>query len=167
MYMGQSTGSHAWAYKQVEACELVAAADPNEENLRKLCELYDIPGRYADYREMLTEVQPDIVSICTPTRPRSEIIVYTAEHGVKAIYAEKALCASMKEADRILEVCKQTSVLFNYGVNRRFDTYYNTVRQTILEGAIGEPSAAIFHGQSLLMLGTKWRGFIRRVYPCF
>ena len=147
--------SHAWAYQQVDECELVAAADPNEGNLQKLGELYDIPGRYADYREMLAEIQPDIVSVCTTTRPRAEIIVSAAEHGVKAIYAEKALCASMAEADRILEVSKRTGVLFNYGTNRRFDTYYGAVRQAIVDGLIGEPAAAIFHGQSLLMHGCS------------
>lgn len=152
---GLSTGSHAWAYRQVEECEIVAAADPNDENLQKLCELYEIPSRYADYREMLAEVQPDIVSICTVTRPRAEIIVYAAEHGVKAIYAEKALCASMVEADQILEVCNRTGVVFNQGTNRRFDTYYGAVHQAILDGVIGEPAAAIFHGQSLLMHGCS------------
>lgn len=152
---GQSPGSHAWGYQQVEECELVAAADPNTENLQRLCDLYDIPCCYAEYREMLAEVQPDIVSVCTTTRPRAEIIVYAAEHGVKAIYAEKALCASMAEADRILETCKRTGIVFNQGTNRRFNTYYNTVRQAIVDGAIGELAAATFHGQSLLMHGCS------------
>jgi len=152
---GQATGSHAWAYKQIKECELVAAADPNDGNLQQLCDIYDIPERYADYRGMLAVVQPDIVSVSTVTRPRAEIIIYAAERGVKAIYAEKALCASMEEADRILEVCNRTGVVFNYGTNRRFDTYYNAVRQAIVDGAIGEPAAVIFHGQSLLMHGCS------------
>ena len=95
---GGTVNSHAWAYRQMDEYELVAAADPHEGNLKKLCELYEIPCGYADWRELLTEVQPDIVSICTITRPRAEIITYAAEQGVRAIYAEKALCGSMEEA---------------------------------------------------------------------
>jgi predicted dehydrogenase len=152
---GESSGSHAWAYHQVAACELVAAADPNEANLHRLCDLYDIPGRYANYREMLAEIQPDIVSVSTGTRPRAEIIVYAAEHRVKAIYAEKALCGSMAEADLILSTCERTGVIFNQGTNRRFDAYYGVVRGAIVDGSIGEPVAVMFHGQSLLMHGCS------------
>ena len=55
-------------------------------------------NQYTDYREMLEKEQPDIVSVATQPEHRAEIVIYAAEHGVKAIYAEKAMAASMDEA---------------------------------------------------------------------
>ena len=108
-------------------CELAAVTDPDTARVEKLSALYHIPGKYSDYRKMLAEVKPDIVSISTSTRPRPEIIITAAEMGVRGIFAEKALCGSMEEADRIVEACKKHGVIFNYGTNRRYDVIYGMI----------------------------------------
>ena len=150
---GRGVQSHADAYRHITECALVAAADPNTDNLGRLCGLYDIPRKYTDYRSMLAEVKPDILSICTTARPRAEIILAAAEGGVRAVYAEKALCGSMEEADRIVETCTRHGIVFNYGTNRRYDTNYGEVRRVVADGEIGEPTAAIFYGGGLLLHG--------------
>ena len=48
---------------------------------------------------MMEKVKPDIVSVATQPEPRSEIVTYVANNGAKAIYAEKAMAASMPEAE--------------------------------------------------------------------
>jgi predicted dehydrogenase len=42
---------------------------------------------------------------------RAAIIIYAAEHGVRAIYAEKALCASVHEAEAIHACLKKNGAL--------------------------------------------------------
>ncbi len=46
--------------------ELVACADIRPEAARETAARYDIPRWYADPQQMLDEVRPDIVSVCTP-----------------------------------------------------------------------------------------------------
>ena len=58
---------------------------------------------YTDYKELIAKEQPDILSIATQPEQRAEIAIYAAEHGVKALYCEKALCASLPEADAMVE----------------------------------------------------------------
>ena len=41
--------------------------------------------------------------------------IYAAEHGAKAIYAEKALCASVDEADAICAALQKNDVILNLG----------------------------------------------------
>ena len=48
------------------------------------------------------------------------IVIYAAEHGVKAIYAEKALAASLEEANAIAAACAANDVALNMGTNRRY-----------------------------------------------
>ena len=150
---GRRRLSHADAYSHIEQCELVGAADPNAENLARLCGSYDIPRRFADYRDLLCELKPDIISICTTARPRAEIIIAAAELGVRGIYAEKALCSSMEEADRIRDACRKAGVAFNYGTNRRFDINFGAVRSAVMDGIIGDPEGAGFFGADLIMHG--------------
>jgi len=129
--------THAGACGAVHRIDLVGAADVAEDKAKALCERYDVPHCHVDYREMIEKEKPEI--LCVATRPvnHMEILVFAAEHGVRAIYCEKPLCCSMAEADAILEACTRHGVKFNYGVNRRYMPIYREMRAMILEEAIG------------------------------
>ena len=45
----------------------------------------------------------------------AEIVVFSAEHGGRAIYAEKAMAASLDEADVMVAACEEHGVSFNMG----------------------------------------------------
>ena len=49
---------------------------------------------------MIDVERPDIVSIATQPEGRAEITVHAAEHGARAIYAEKAMAASWRRRRR-------------------------------------------------------------------
>ena len=78
------------------------------------------PHLYEDYKEMIAAEQPDILSVATQPEHRAAIVIYAAEHGVKAIYAEKALAASLEEANAIAAACAANDVALNMGTNRRY-----------------------------------------------
>ena len=46
---------------------------------------------------------------------RAEIVVFSAAHGGRAIYAEKAMAASLDEADVMVAACEEHGVSFNMG----------------------------------------------------
>ena len=92
--------SHAAGYRACPRTRIVACSDVREEVMARFGEEYDVSGekRYADYRDMIKRESPDIVSVATQPEQRAEIVIHAANHGVKAIYAEKALAASLEEA---------------------------------------------------------------------
>ena len=87
--------SHGAGFFACSRTDLVACADPRTEVMEKFGELYNIPKerQYTDYRQMIAAENLDIVSVATQPEPRAEIVIYAADHGIKAIYAEKALAA--------------------------------------------------------------------------
>jgi predicted dehydrogenase len=76
-------------------------------------------------------------------------MIYAAEHGARAIYSEKALCASMAEADAIVETCERNGVYLNLGAQRRWHPGFTKMREIIDSGRLGALNTLIFSGSSL------------------
>lgn len=64
---------HAEAYESLDSCSVVACADLVRENAAAFARTFDIDdeGVYEDYRQMLAETEPDLVSVCVPPKGRS------------------------------------------------------------------------------------------------
>jgi predicted dehydrogenase len=133
---------HFSAYQAVEQTDVVAVANRGAERLERFRKRFGITNTYLDYREMIDREAPDLVSVTTPSFARAEPIIYCAEHGVRAVYAEKGLCASLAEADRIVAALKANRVAFNWGAMRRHHSGYKQLREAIRGGEIGAPRQA-------------------------
>ena len=123
--------SHAAGFFAEERTDLVACADLRPEVMEHFGNRYNVPkaNQYTDYREMLAKEQPDIVSVATQPEHRAEIVIYAAAHGVKAIYAEKAMAASMDEAAAMVAAVEENKVAFNLGTNRRWHTGFDKMKE--------------------------------------
>ena len=100
------------AFLQGKRTDLIACSDLRTEVMAEFGNRYNVPAerQYTDYKEMLEKEQPDIISVATQPEQRAEVVIYAAEHGVKAIYAEKAMAASMDEADAMVEAVERNDV---------------------------------------------------------
>jgi predicted dehydrogenase len=138
---------HFSAYAAIEQTQVVAVANRGRERLDRFAQRFGIPAEqtYLDYREMIEREGPDIVSVTTPTFARAEPIIFCAEHGVRAIYAEKGLAASLEESDRIAAAVKQHNVAFNWGAMRRHHSGYVQLAAAIAGGEIGAPTYAALY----------------------
>lgn len=149
--------SHSAGYEACERTELIAGADMRTEVLEKFGERYGVPasGQYTDFREMILKEQPDILSIATQPHQRAEVALFAIENGVKALYVEKPLCASMEEADALLAACKKHGTVLNMGTNRRWHPGFQDMRAAIASGEYGKlvalgvnTRATLFNSQS-------------------
>jgi len=134
--------SHFASYNAVDETEVVAVAGRSEGRLKMFTERYGITNLYTDYREMIEKERPDIVSVTTQSIHKAEVITFAAEHGVRGIFAEKALCTSLGEADRIRDAVNTNGVAFNFGAERRHHDGFQRLRNAIAQGDIGEPKYA-------------------------
>ena len=144
--------SHAAGYEACERTELVACSDLRADVLEQAGKRYGVPSErlYSDYREMIDREQPDIVSVATQPEQRAEVVIYAAEHGAKAIYAEKAMAASMSDARAMVEAVERNGVVFNLGTNRRWETAYDKMKELIDDGTIGDLRSIIIYGNGHL-----------------
>lgn len=142
---------HYPAYAAIPETEVVAVANRGQERLERFATRFEVGKTYRDYREMIVHERPDIVSITTPSLARAEPIIFCAEHGVRGIYAEKGLCASLEEADRVAAAVRKHNVAFNWGAMRRHHSGYRQLREAIADGAIGTPRFATLYFSSDLI----------------
>lgn len=144
--------SHAASYFAEERTDLIACSDIRKEVMAEFGQRYNVPveRQYTDYKEMLDREQPDIVSVATQPEQRAEVVIYAADHGVKAIYAEKAMAASMDEADAMVEAVERNGVAFNLGTNRRWDTGFDKMKEIIDSGELGALRTLIIYGNGSL-----------------
>src|SRR5260370_12432205 len=77
--------AHAAGYAAAPNAEIIACADPVAENARTLAERYKVSKTYADYRRLLEEQRPEVVSVCTWPALHREMVEAAIAAGVKAI----------------------------------------------------------------------------------
>ncbi len=144
--------SHAAGFYACDRTELVACADFRTDVMEEFGKRYDIPKerQYTDYKEMIAQENLDIVSVATQPEPRAGIVIYAAEHGIKAIYAEKALAASLAEADAMVEAVERNGVFLNMGTNRRWSVFYDHMKTALDDGAVGALKSIVLYNNGTL-----------------
>lgn len=147
--------NHAEAYQTTPGFSLVAAANRNTDKLNAFGTRRNIKALYSDFRRMLAEEQPDVVSICTQSPEKAEITVAAAQAGVKAIVVEKAMATSMAEADAMITACDEHNVLLVVNHPYRFSPLVRRTKVLLDEGAIGDVTSITVHASGgMLHVGT-------------
>ena len=143
--------AHTAVFYACPRTDLIACSDIRPEVMEEVGRQFDIPKerQYTDYKTLIDTEGPDIVSVATQPEHRAEIIIYAVEHGAKAIYAEKALSASMAEADAIVEACERNGAVLNLGTQRRWHPGFVKMREVIESGRIGALKTVVFSASSL------------------
>jgi predicted dehydrogenase len=152
---GGISAAHSNGYKAIASTKIVAAAEVDQERLKKYGETYGVSKLYRDYHEMLAKEKLDIVSICTWPGLHCEMTVAAAEAGVKAILCEKPMALNLGEADKMIAACEKSGTFLAIGHQHRFDAQSVKALELIKAGAIGELQWIFGHCSSdLLSNGT-------------
>ncbi len=123
---------------EVPGCKLMAVADPDEKGRAEA--LQRLPGTqgFADYRRMLDEVKPDIVSVAPRWLDQHcDMVVAAAERGIH-IYLEKPLCRTIEEADRMAAACEKNRVKLAIAFQSRYSPKLPVIRNLIDSGRLGK-----------------------------
>lgn len=136
---GKSTyNTHAKAYADHSAIELVACADPVFSNAKGLATRYAPVTPYADYTEMLLSETLDVVSICTPAALHYEVLRFILLHTpIQYIFAEKPLTTSLEQTQTIYRLARKNGVYIALNYYRRFDETLQRVQQVIADRTLG------------------------------
>ena len=131
---------HADAYAAREDCSLVACVDLVTEYAEAFADEFGIPEDcvFEDHEEMLAEVDPDLVSVCTPIPTHAEIVVDCATAGVDAVHCEKPMARTWGEAREMAQECDRRDVQLTFGHQRRFGDPFRRAKDLLDEGAVGD-----------------------------
>lgn len=150
---------HARSYMHNPYTEVVAGSDTDPDNLDLFTQSFGVPG-YSNYEEMLDKEEIDIIAPVLPVRANPDAIVAAARAGVKAIFCEKPLTASLEDADRVVSECRSQGVYFYGGHTIRNYPQLWKAREIIEAGEIGEiQSINLYDGNG--QGGCHWMSVVR------
>ncbi len=137
--------NHAGSYSAASEVELVAVSDLNREKLERCGKRWGITSLYENYEEMLRKEALDILSICTWNSTHLEIAREAVNNGVKAVFCEKPIADSLRNADEMIRLCHEKGVILQIDHQRRFDSLHREVKGFLQEGKLGRIQQVTFY----------------------
>ena len=123
--------------KPLHNVEFCGVADPSELSLKKMAEEYPDVRQFADYKQMLSDVACDAVSVCTPNGLHAENTIAALEAG-RHVLVEKPMAMSAKEAQRMVDAAKRAGKELVIGFQHRFDAKTKLIRDQIAADSFGK-----------------------------
>ena len=129
--------------------EIVAVCDIVPENMESVLAKHGLEAdasikRYTDYKQMLSENEPELVSIATESGSHAEIALYCIEKGIHVII-EKPMAMSLADADRIIALAQEKQVKVSACHQNRFNIAVQEMRAALESGRFGRLSHGSIH----------------------
>lgn len=93
---------------------------------------------YDDISEIIAEVKPDLVDICTQPFLHTPLSIQALEAGIN-VMCEKPISRSWLESQRLIQTVERTGKFYQHNENWLWDPDYYTAKKLVEAGAIGEP----------------------------
>jgi predicted dehydrogenase len=129
--------SHIEAIQASEFLKLEAICDTNTDLLEKIKKQYRVNNIFTDYRLLLDNFIPDILTIATRTPIRPEIIKYGISRSVKGFHIEKPLCNSIAQLEELQGLSEKNGINYTYGTLRRYFSIYHRAKALVTSGELG------------------------------
>jgi predicted dehydrogenase len=155
--------AHIPAWKgQADDVELVAVADILEERAQLTAKKHGIPRAYGDWRKMLDEVKPDIVSVCTPNVYHKAPTIAALKGGAHVLN-EKPITVSTADAEEMFDVAAAAGRELFITQTLRFINSSFAAREFAASGRLGEmyyAETALYRRRGI----PKWGVFHMKVH---
>lgn len=129
--------------------EIAAVCDIVPEHMEELLAKHNLQKdvsikRYADYKKMIEEVRPTLVSIATESGIHAEIAIFCIKHGINVII-EKPMAMGIKDADEIIRLSEEKHVKVSACHQNRFNIAVQEMRRALEAGRFGQLSHGSIH----------------------
>lgn len=126
---------HVAAYANSNHITLVGVADPNVKLGRSIASRYKIPC-YTDYLDLLSELQPDLISVCAPAPLHFKITLDCLRHNCHVL-VEKPIAATISDAESLLSAANQYQRQLMVGHIERYNSVITSVKKLLTKNTIG------------------------------
>lgn len=129
--------------------EIVAVCDVVPEHMEAVLAKHGLEQdgsirRYTDYKKLIEETAPELVSIATESGLHAEIALYCIDRGIHVII-EKPMAMSLKDADRIIALSEERRVKVCACHQNRFNVAVQEMRKALESGRFGRLSHGSIH----------------------
>jgi len=150
--VGQIGKHHLNNYQKIEAAEVVAIADIDEAEAKRVSELYKIPNIYFNLREMLKRDDLDAVDVCLHNNLHMPATVAVLQSG-RHVYCEKPMAGAYADALTMYKTAQETGKKLSIQLSTLFSKETKAAKAMIEMGMLGK----LYHARST--------GFRRRGRP--
>ena len=119
-------------------CELYAIAGRNPEKTAEFQRTFGFQKIYSSYEELLEDDQVDAVYIPLPNQLHKEWTIKAAKKK-KHILCEKPLAPTEREAEEVVEICRQEGVLLMEAFAYLHSNATREVIKAVRDGIVGDP----------------------------
>jgi predicted dehydrogenase len=148
--VGQIGKRHVDEDSKIEGADIVAVADVNEAEARRVAAQYHIPDVYTDFRQLLARDDIQAVDVCLHNNFHMPFTVAALEAG-KHVYCENPMAGAYCDAEKMLTTARETGRMLHIQVRNIFDEETKAAKSLIEGGHLGK----IYHARSL---GYRRRG---------
>jgi len=136
---------------------VVAGSDVAADARESFAAEYDAPA-YADYESMLDSEAVDAVTVVTPHTLHYDQTVACLERGLDVLL-EKPMVTETGQAVDLVNRAREADALLQIGYQRHLHPGYRAVRETVLDGEIGDVHMAACYLAQDWISGTQgtWR----------
>ena len=150
--VGQIGKQHLERYRKIEDAEVVAIADINEEEAKRVSKVYGVPHVYTDFRALLRRDDIEAVDVCLHNNLHMPDSVAALEAG-KHVYCEKPMAGAYCDAEAMYARAQKLDRKLSIQLSTLFSRETKAAKALIGEGLLGK----LYHARST--------GFRRRGRP--
>jgi len=148
--VGQIGKYHLSNYSKIEQAEVVAVADVNEAEAKRVAALYNIPHVYTDFRELLKRDDIQAVDVCLHNNFHAPVVIAALEAG-KDVFCEKPMAGAYIDAERMFQTARTTGQKLHIQCANIFLNAAKAAKVLIDGGHLGK----LYHARSV---GHRRRG---------
>jgi UDP-N-acetyl-2-amino-2-deoxyglucuronate dehydrogenase len=146
--------------------DIVGLCDVLPEKIHEIIEKHHLQDnkkirQYTDYKKMLDETGPELVSIATESGNHAELALYCIKKGIHLII-EKPMAMSIGDANKIIESAKEMGVKVSSCHQNRFNVAIQEMRKAVEGNRFGKISHGSIHVRWNREKGyynqASWRG---------
>jgi predicted dehydrogenase len=155
---------HLEAITKLDGIALAGVCDTDADRAETAAEQYGVP-RFADHRQLLDAVRPDVVHVCTPHHQHTQVAIDCLDAGV-AVLVEKPLAHTAVEADRLIAAARRhPGTKVGVCLQNRYNATTCAARALLDSGELGAvrggSATVLWHRDPAYYRARPWRGRAR------
>jgi UDP-N-acetyl-2-amino-2-deoxyglucuronate dehydrogenase len=157
---GEVSAAHFDAILANPDATLVAIADTDEAQCAATAERYSASG-YAEYAQMLSSEQLDLVHICTPHHLHADMAITCLEQSINVL-VEKPPATTIAAAQQMIDVAKRSQAQLGVCFQNRYNHTSQALHDTLQSHRLGDVRGAVAYvtwfRNSNYYRTKEWRG---------
>lgn len=154
---------HVPAFLRDPRAEVVAVCSARPDRARAVADQHGVRGAFDDYRRMLREAEPDVVSVASPPELHAPMALAAIEHGAHVL-CEKPLAPTTAAAGEMLAAAERAGRVHAVGFENRFTPPHRAATAIMQRGELGRivcASVQVFRWPRPTFHDPAWEWLVR------